>query len=203
MLELSFKIISCYIDNNNIQKFKIYTIRDKYNVNMTLAKILKELYKKYGINNKDNFDYYIFHVNNLFWKQYLSNDLICALDYTLYDYERLTLGQLEKQFSISKLEIPIHLNYDGKGKAVGDKHGIRFFFNHNEKDLHHNPHIHCKYAEFETRIEITTLKVLDKPFKKTKMKYALNFVKKHQQELINYWNKVVVNGESLELKLDL
>ena len=203
MIKLKFKILSWYIDKNNVQKFKQYQISEEFSDNLIFSVVLKYLYDKYGINNRKEYHYNIFNVNELFWKQYFSNSIICDLNYSLNDYEKLTLNKLEKQFSVSKIEILVHLNCEAKGKTVGSKLGIDFFFHFNEKDLHHKPHIHCSYSGIETRIEIKTLKILDKPFKSSKMKYALKVVKDNQYELINYWNKAIVNGEPLEFHLNL
>ena len=204
MINLKFKIISCYFDNPNTQqKFKTTYLFDAFNEKNKLKTILEKIYTKYSISNKDWFDYNIFNINNLLWRQFFSDDLIQEFNYSETDYINLTIEDLEKQFSIPKILIPIYLDYDGKGKAIGYSEGITFFFHTNEKDLHHKPHIHCKYAGIETRIEIETLKILDKPFKKSKMQYALKIIKENQKELINYWNKVVIKGEKLKFKLDL
>lgn len=209
MINLNFKIISCYCDSETLeQKYVIINLSDDYNSKKKLENILKEIYITYGINNenwsgtwKDHCD--IFYINNLFWKQYFTDDIISDLKYTQDDYRKMKIEDLEKQFHISNLLIPVYLNYDGKGGTVGDTEGIKFFFHSNEKDIHHIPHIHCKYSGIETRVNLETLEIMDKPFKKSKMKIAIKKIKKNQLGLINYWNKVVINGETLEFEMDI
>lgn len=200
MIKLKFKIESYYSNN---RKFKIIYISNNYNDTLKLSDILKSLYKKYGIDNKEEYNIDIFNINKLFWKKHFSDNIIANLEYNLSDYENLTLKQLEKQFSISNLEIPLCLNYNDAGRSVGNNNGISFYFHSNEKDLHHIPHIHCKYSGIETRINIANLTIIDKPFKKNKMDYALNIVKENQKDLLLYWQKVVINGESLKFNLKL
>lgn len=209
MINLKFKIISCYYDSKTLeQKYVIIKLSNDYNNKEKLENILKELYTTYGINNqnwrgswKNHCD--IFDINNLFWKQYFTSDIISDLKYTQDDYRKMKIEDLEKQFHVSNILIPVHLNYDGKGGAVGDAEGIKFFFHTNEKDIHHKPHIHCKYSGIETRVNLLTLEIMDKPFKKSKMKIAINKIKRNQVELINYWNKVVINGETLDFEMDI
>lgn len=209
MINLNFRIISCYCDSETlVQKYVIINLSNDYNNKKKLENILKEIYITYGINNenwsgtwKDHCG--IFYINNLFWKQYFTDDIISDLKYTQADYRKMKIEDLEKQFHISKILIPVYLNYDGKGGTVGDTEGIKFFFHYNEKDIHHIPHIHCKYSGIETRVNLETLEIMDKPFKKSKMKIAIEKIKKNQSGLINYWNKVVINGETLGFEMDI
>lgn len=209
MINLNFEIISCYCDLKTFeQKFVKIHLSTNYNCTKKLENILKEIYLTYGINNeywkndwKNHCD--IFEINELFWSQFFNSDILYNLEYTQEDYIKMKISDLEKQFHISKTTIPVYLNYDGKGKAIGDTEGIKFFFHTNEKDIHHIPHIHCKYSGVETRINLETLKIMDKPFKKSKMKKALEIIQKNQSELINYWNSVVINGEALEFELNI
>lgn len=209
MINLNFRIISCYSDLKTLeQKYVEINLSANYNSTKRLKSILKEIYLTYGINNnhwnngwENHCD--IFQINELFWSQFFNNDIIYNLKYTQEDYTKMKIGDLEKQFHISKAMILLYLNYDGKGGSVGNTEGITFFFHTNEKDLHHIPHIHCKYSGIETRINLKTLKVIDKPFKKNKMKKALEIIQKNQEELINYWNVVVVNGETMKFKISI
>lgn len=207
MINLNFRIISYYFDSKTFdQKYVKINLSANYNGNKKLKNILKELYFSYGINN----DYWnndweshcnIFHINELLWSQFFDEDIIYDLEFSQEYYNNFKIGDLEKQFHISNIKIPVYLNSDGMGKAVGTIEGISFFFHMDEKDVHHIPHIHCQYSGIETRINLETLEVMDKPFKKSKMKIALKKIQKNQSELINYWNEVVVKGETLEFKM--
>ena len=60
-----------------------------------------------------------------------------------------------------------------------------------------------KSGNIEYRVNLNTLEIMDKIIFKNprKNKLALNTIRDHQQDLLNYWNKVVVNGESIKYKM--
>lgn len=166
-----------------------------YDDNIIFEEALNNIHNKYKINNGSFENYY---GNNIFLMKYviilmIRKKTILNLNYMVW----------KKQFNISKLEIPVFLNYDGIGKAIGTIKGIKLYFHLNEKDLHHNSHIHCKYSEKETKVEIETLNVLDKPFKKSKMDVIKKFLSKHKEELLNYWYKVIIDEQPIELKIEI
>ena len=204
MIKLKLKVVSFYYLGKNYEKhFKEYKINVEYDDNMVFDEVLKEIHKKYKINNKTFENYFIPHLTELLWKQYFSDWICYHIDDNDEDYYKLKLYELEKQFNISKIEIPILLNYDGIGKAIGTVEGVKMYFHLDEKDLHHNPHIHCKYSGEETRVEIETLKSLDKPFKKSKMDAVKKVLLEHQEELLNYWNKAIIDGQPIELNIEI
>lgn len=203
-IKLRIKLISCYYnDDNTEQKFKSFNIIKEYDDNIIFKDVMNKLCLKYTINKDKNLYYDIFEINKLFWGQFFSENICNILNYDYSDYEKMKLFDLEKQFSISKLLLKVYLNYDGKGAIIGEKEGIIFYFHTNEKDIHHKPHIHCKYSGVETRIDLEQIKVLNSPFKKSKMKLALKVIKDNQKSLLQYWEKVVVNGENIKFKLEI
>ncbi len=202
MIMLHIKLLSFYyLDNNFKKKFSSFDILDEYDENLTFNDVLFLLYNKYKIDNNYFSNFFIPHLTELLWGQFFPKKVCYQIDDNDNDYLKLKLCDLERQFNISKLDIPVYLNYDGIGKAIGMVDGIKFFFHFNEKDLHHKPHIHCSYSGIETRIEIDTLEILDTPFKKSKMDKAVDFVREHQKELLNYWNKAIINGEAIKLNI--
>lgn len=209
MINLKFVIISYYFDSGTSeQKYVKFHLSADYRSTRKLESILRGIYLMYGINDKNcNSDWKnhcdIFHINELLWSQFFNDYIVCNLDYTQEDYIKMKICDLEKQFHISNLTIPIYLNYDGKGRAIGNIDGIKFFFHTNEKDIHHVPHIHCKYSGSETRINLENLEIMDKPFKKSKMKRALEIISENQNKLINYWESVVINGEKVKFELTI
>ena len=204
MIKLNFDIMSfCDFKPNWNKNYKEYKVSYVYPNDMILKDVLLELYNQYRIENGNIENYFIPHITELLWGRFFSKD-VCYQIIDSYDsYLDLCLDDLEKQFEISHIVIPLFLDYDGIGRSIGDVEGVRIFFHLNEKDLHHNPHVHCFYSGDEVRIEIDSLKILDKPFKKSKMDVAIDFIKKNQDEMLNYWDKVVVNGQSIELNIEL
>lgn len=204
MIKLKIKVLSFYYLDKSFKKyFKEYNINTSFDENKTFGEVLNIIHNKYKIDNVLFENYFIPHLTELLWKQYFSDEICYHIDDKDEDYFNLTLYEMEKQFNISMLEIPVLLNYDGIGKAIGTVEGIKLYFHLDEKDLHHNPHIHCKYSGNETRVEIETLKVLDRPFKKSKMDIVKQFIMEHQEELLNYWDKAIINGQSIELNIEI
>lgn len=177
MIKLHFDIISFYYKNGSYRNHKRYDVKKEYDETMTLNDVVLELYDEYKLENKHIENQLIPRMNELFWKKYFPAELCWKLDIDDKEYLNASIGDLEKQFSISKITIPLCLNLDGIGKSAGNTEGVKLYFHHNESDIHHKPHIHCWYSGDETRIEIETLKVLDKPFKKAKMDVAIDFIK--------------------------
>ena len=203
MIKLNFEIESHYWNDEYILENKKYSITREYREDVTFKEILLRLYDEYGIDNKNVPNIYISELNKLMWHKYFDDEICNYIDYELVDYWNHTIGELEEQFGFSNKTIDLALNLEGIGACVGEIEGITFEFHTNERDIHHNAHIHCTYSGVTTRVEIETLKILDKPFKKSKMNIALDTIKKNQKALLNYWNKVVINGESMKFKMEI
>ena len=170
----------------------------------TLRDVLKEIYYEYEQHNGTYNDDWenrcdIFNINELFWKQYFGDEIVSKITYTFSDYKNMTIGDLDKQFNICNMVIPVFLNKD-KGASVGHCEGIDFFF-HPREDNHNNPHIHCEYSGKTISIDLNTLKVLNGTFKKSKIDFALEKIKENQEDLLNYWDKFVKNGETIRFKM--
>ena len=116
----------------------------------------------------------------------------------------IPIKKLEAQFSISKCNFKLWFD-PGVGGDVGRCRGVHFFFHTKEKDVHKDtPHVHCKYGSEELRINLNTLEIMDKPFKNNhNNKLAIKGVKLNQSELLRYWNRTVMKGESVKFKMYL
>ena len=125
---------------------------------------------------------------------------VLLYEYNEEDVLKTKIKALNDRFEIGKKTLEI-LHIEGIGNTSGDIEGIKFFFHPNEHQ-HHRRHIHCEYSGDEIRVDLDTLEVIDgKPFRKTKMKKALYYIKKNQEELINEWDKSVKYGEPFSYKL--
>lgn len=203
MINLRFKIITYEYTTEQIKKnIKYYT--NSYECKMKLGDILNGLIGKFYVDTYNHFAY-IRSLELKLWGNYFknlnSNSTFCD-EREVSDYYKYKIGDLCNQFHINKGIIEVWID-PPIGGSVGCCRGIHFFFHTNEKDLHHIPHIHVKQGEVEFRVNLLTLTIIDqKTFKNTsKTKLALNLIEKNQEDLINYWNKVVVEGESIKFKM--
>ena len=205
MIRMKLKITSTEIKDNYACNDNTFDIEKYYTEKMTLKEMLDNLYNEYKIGeNESEIKYYVWDLNKKLWGTLFSDEICNILEYTLEDYLELTLYELEKQFDISSKSFHIWINADGVGDLVGKKEGVRFVFHLDEKNVHiGTPHIHCEYGEYATRVNLETLEIMDKPLKRSKMNTTLEFIKDHQEELLNYWNRRVINGESIKLKIEI
>lgn len=180
------------------------------NADKSFYHLIMELTNQYMIKAKDNIEHptsYIFNMKELLWDEYFNKELVnnyLMVDKEYhYTYLDLPIGGLDEQFHICNKIIKLSICCSGLGLAVGKRYGIKFYFHTNEKDRHHRPHIHCCSGSKEFRIDLEKLQLLDDPFKsKQKTKVALKLVSKNQKELLAYWNKVVINGETLKFEIN-
>lgn len=205
MVLLNFEIFSIYYNAQGERNHTITNLSKEYSVDKTLREVLKEIYLEYNEVKKEsnaNWENFcdIFYINELLWGQFFDKEFAANMDYSFSDYKDMTIDDLNKQFKITNMVIPVVLNKD-KGANVGNAEGIEFFFHTNEKDIHHRRHIHCKYAETTTRIDLDTLEPMDEKFKKSKMDFAIKKIKENQKGLQNYWDTVVVKGETIKFKM--
>jgi len=203
MRKLKFKVIVYEYVEDRINK-KIYYYEEKYDDNIKLGKIVDNICEKFDKNNEIHRPT-IMGLNCLLWSKYFKNvnyEGNLVDERTSIEYFKYKIGDLCKQFEIAKQEIVILIN-PPIGGVVGRKNGIHYFFHTNESDLHHKPHIHVKSGDIIFRIGLEDLKILDsKTFKNPKKtKMAVEMVRINQKGLINYWNKVVVNGETIKFKM--
>jgi hypothetical protein len=200
MVRLNFKIYHSvdYTEDNYVIK----EISKEFDDNMTLYDAEVDAIESTKVRD----DYAITEDNcvEITWGNFFSNLIHEDMEITIPSEK---LIDLENQFNISKETIIIYNNFPGKGAEMGRSNGIKFFFHYDEADIHQGtPHIHAKYSGDEIRINLNTLKVMDKPYgfkTPSKTDYALEMIKTNQKELLNYWNKVVINHESIKFKMTL
>ena len=201
-IKLKFQIDS-YWDSDQGRIFTRYKKTIEFEDSCTFGDVLLYIYKNYSIDefsDVDSDDYSIVNTTfDLFSIEYKFKGL--ELERENINYDNVPLYLLDKQFSISKHRICLMLD-PGIGDYVGQYRGLHFFFHKNEKEIHHKPHIHCKYGDEELRIDIVNNIILDKPFKNNKYnKIALKCVAANRKSFLNYWNRSVVNGESIKFRM--
>lgn len=197
MIKLNFNM-EIYDDEDNSKTIKV---TEELKGTLTLQEALHQVYKKYSIRKDFKGGWYIIEFTKTLWSQYFSSDIYNNLLNTREEYVNTTLDEYEKQFNISNLVFDMVIDPCGMGGIVGQLNGITYFFHTNESDLHHRPHIHTEYQGIECRIRLDNLEVMDKPYKSKKIKEAIHWIERNKKDLLNYWNKVIVNGESIKFKM--
>lgn len=205
MIRLKMKINSMEIKDDYSFEDNIFYIEKEYHEQMTFKEVLDRLYDEYKIGkNFSEIKYDSWNLNEVLWGDMFSKYICNSMDYSLEDYFPLSLLELDNQFNISNKTFDLWINVDGIGEVLGEKEGVRFLFHLDEKDVHSGtPHIHVEYAEQSTRVNLNTLEIMNEPLKKSKMKFALDVIKKNQKDLLDYWNTKVIKGEPLKFKLEL
>ncbi len=202
------------LKNNNIKlKFNVEIWNDDYkikkikttevfNKEMTIYDAFQIMYEKYSIRQHYKSGWVVINFLKVLWSQYFPNELYESILIKPDEYFNISLKDYEKQFKISSKRFDIVIDSDGMGRIAGIHNGITYMFHTNEKDIHHNPHLHCKYRDIEYSIDINTLEIIcKKKLKSSIIKETQKFIKMNKKSLLNYWNKAVVNGEAVECKM--
>ena len=78
----------------------------------------------------------------------------------------------------------------GKGFNV---EGINFIIHTDEKN-HNIPHVHVEYGEFSMSISLNDFTILAcNNFPKRKQRIAIDFVRKHREELLCDWKDIAIS----------
>lgn len=193
MKEIIVKYNIKFIEKVANSSKKYYNQEIKISDNCTLSELLEILEKKYAPGM--GYTFLITNLNQILWGKY--NFKMLDDDRNELDYYKMKLRKLNMYNNVTENKLQIEI-ISGIGGEVGRIKKIVFFFHMNEKDIHRNtPHIHCKHAGEEIRVNLNTLQIMDKrEFKsKSNTKLALKAIKCNQEGLLKYWNDVVINGE--------
>ncbi len=146
-------------------------------------------------------------VENLYkktWNKILSEDITDYMDYTCkcdFILPHYSIIDMQTFFNFFDEKLVIINSSGGFGGMVGEKEGIKFIINSNERDRHpYEPHIHCKYGDEEFRIRLDNLTVMndDKVFKnRHKSRLAKKWVMERKDKLLNYYNNFAVKGKTI------
>lgn len=200
--KLTFKITVYHYYKDTINQTD-YTYGEIYDDSIKLGEIIDDIcINKIHISTSKN--NVIIETNELLWDKYFKNLYSLIDERKTSEYLKYKICDLCNQFDIQNKIINISIN-PPMGGYVGRNKGIHYFFHTNEKDLHHIPHIHVKSGKITFRVDLKSLKIMDKTIFKNpkKNKLALKMIKLNQKELIDYWNKVVIKGEKIKFKMYL
>lgn len=195
-MTINYKI-TIYDVEGNIRV--IDNLSDEFDSNEMFPDVIESIVDK---NNVDHFQIYVEDLKTNTWDKVLPEDLSSQLEYDDYHYKWLnyTLRDVQDAFHLFDNVINIVIDGPGIGRYLGEKQGIKFFINNNEKDRHQfEPHVHCEYAGEEMRIRIDELTIMkkDKPFKNAKkVKIALKWIKEHQRSLLKFYNEFAINNSN-------
>ena len=141
MVLLNFEIFSIHYNEKYENNYIRTNLSKEYSEDKTLREVLKEIYLEYNKVERENDNNWedccdIFDINELLWGQFFEKEFCSNIIYTFSDYKDMILRDLDNQFKLSNIVIPVVLNAE-KGANVGEEEGIEFFFHTNEKDRHH------------------------------------------------------------------
>jgi len=199
MIKLKFKIVIFRYNKIIVKKKMFYS--GYYNENLTMKEVLNDIALKKCKDHKEH-GILIINFRDMLWKYYFKNEAQLVDERNVCIYYNYKLKDLSEQFHFENNRLEVWID-PGIGGYVGKNVGIHYFFHTNEKDIHHTPHIHVKNGNIEFRVDLYNLKIMDKKtFKsKSKTKMAIEMIKLNQNDLINYWHKVVIKGESIKFKM--
>ncbi len=163
MQYLKFKVIIYFYKNDHIIE-NIKSVDIEYYDYETLNDIFSKI--MFGVYGEDNHSVYFEGLSKILWENYFPK-LYKLFDERLEDkYYDYSIKKLKKQFDFGKKRYKIMID-PPIGGDVGYNRGIHFFFHLNEKDIHHEPHIHVKHGEIEFRVNLITFR----RWKKTRWHY--------------------------------
>lgn len=142
------------------------------------------------------------------WGKVVSNKMINIMGLDIYNYEWLKykLIDIQKMFKLFDDVIDIFVEELGLGGVLGEKEGIRFIIHSNEKDKHAKfPHVHCEYSGEEIFVYLNDQSLLNgKGFKnKKKTKIALKWIKENKNDLLNYWNNIIISNADIDFDVNI
>ena len=123
-----------------------------------------------------------------------------------YSWLNYKIEDIQKSFKLFDEELDIIISSGGWGGTFGEIEGIKIKVNPNENDRHKNiPHIHAIYQSEMIRIRIKDFVVMkNETFKNpSKTKAAIEFVKKNQIKLMNYWSKMNNSDFCIEPEIEI
>lgn len=152
------------------------------------------------LNKETNF--YLDNIYEELWGEFFESELLRKMlnDIDKHNYSRfdVTIKELNDQFNLSNKRIKIVI------PCNGDNGKLSFFFHIDKRNTKPRPHIHCKYCNIETMIDLNKVEFITDSFHSTTIsELALNTIRKHQQELINYFDKIKHAGEKVKFVMTI
>lgn len=206
-IKLEFEITSYNLsdENNNLPSEIKLTYVDEFDGNFNFLDIINDIANDFHIksSSKTNYTYNLDNIYEILWSEYFDEEFISNMmkniDKNNYSKLDVTLKELDNQFHLHDKKIPLVI--DSEDEQIS---GIRFFFHTKDDESEKTPHIHCRYSGVERKINLNTLEFIHEPFKSiNKSRLAIRIVTKYQKSLINYWDKILAEGENVEFEVIL
>lgn len=203
-IKIEFEIISYNLlgENEHIPTEMRVVYEPKIDLSENFLSVINNVVENFricnGLDNVSNF-----YLNNIYeelWREYFDDDLLEELlrNVDKHNYSRfdVTVRELDTQFNLSNKRIRIVIPCNG---GNGD---MCFFFHINPKNIKQIPHIHCRYCGIESLIDLIKLEFIRDNFhSKNLSEHALAIVKRHQEEFINYFDKIKEDGEKIKFTM--
>lgn len=206
-VKLEFEITSYNLKegNNDLPSEIKLTYIEEFDGNLNFLSVVNKLANAFRIKNahEKQYAYYLENIYQILWSEFFDEEFIDNMikNIDTQDYSKLdvTINELNEQFHLEGKRLALVI-----GSENSQINGIRFFFHTKEHKHSASPHIHCLYCGVEKIIDLKTLEFINEPFKSIyTSRLAINLVTKYQKSLIDYWDRVLTEGETVEFDVTL
>ncbi|MCH5166704.1 MAG: DUF4160 domain-containing protein [Erysipelotrichales bacterium] len=203
-MKIEFEVISYnLLANNDLIPTEVRVVYES-NIDSSLnfLSVVNNIVESFKIkeNLEQESNFYLDNIYEELWSEYfhkeLLDELLKSVDKHNYSRFNVSVKELNDQFNLTNKRIKIVIPCNG---GNGD---LCFFFHIDPKNTKPRPHIHCKYCGLESMIDLRRLEFIKDNFHSMRIsEIALDTVRRHQDELINYWDKIRLEGEKVKFTM--
>ena len=204
--KIEFEVISYNILATNEEmptEMRVVFVRN-VDVDENFLSVVEDIAQSFNLSNTLNKEtnFYLDNIYEELWGEFFESELLRKMlnDIDKHNYSRfdVTIKELNDQFNLSNKRIKIVI------PCNGDNGKLSFFFHIDKRNTKPRPHIHCKYCNIETMIDLNKVEFITDDFHSiTISELALNTIRKHQQELISYFEKIKQVGEKVKFVMTI
>ena len=200
-IKIEFEIISYNLlaENDLIPTEMRILYEPSVDIHSNFLSVVQDIVDCFNISEckEKKCNFYLDNIYEELWKEHFEEELLEELlnNVDKHNYSRfnVTVKELDDQFNLSNKRLKIVIPCNG---GNGD---MCFFFNSEHKNSKLGPHIHCKYCNIETIIDLDKVEFIDDDFHSISLsELALNTIRRHKEDLIKYFEKVKLDGEKVK-----
>ena len=203
-IKMEFEIISYNLLEESDEVPTEMKILYEPNIDSSLnfLSVVKDIVESFKIKDSEETNYYLDNLYEELWSEYFKEECLQEIlkNVDKHDYSKfnVTIKELDEQFNLDNKRIKIIILCNG---GNGD---MQFFYHIDRTKTKLVPHIHCKYCGVERSIDLNKLEFIKDSFHSKRIsELALNTVKRHQTQFIDYWNKIKIDGENVKFVMTI